>query len=170
MKKTVNFHDFCDAFATANRDNNFSYAGKQALFAYCEEYESISGREVELDVIALCCEYSEYESVQEVMDQHSIGLDDLGIDNPVDLAIEQIEEYVSDNEIELNLGDFAEVTVGHNVESVQEILKALGKTAEDLGIELDPDEDEVLGALEEYLRDRTQVVCCESDCILIADY
>lgn len=64
MKETVNFYRFCDAFKEMNRDNNFSYEGKRALFDYLEEYERSTGEDIELDIIALCCEYSEYESLE----------------------------------------------------------------------------------------------------------
>ena len=63
MKTTVNFSEFCDAFEL--RKDNFSYGGKRALFDYLEQYEEDTGNELKLDVIALCCEYSEYKDLQE---------------------------------------------------------------------------------------------------------
>jgi hypothetical protein len=65
MKSTVNESQFIDAFTKMNRENNFSYEGRKALFEYLEQYEQDTGEEVELDVIALCCEYSEYENLAE---------------------------------------------------------------------------------------------------------
>jgi hypothetical protein len=65
MKSTVNESQFIDAFTKMNRENNFSYEGRKALFEYLEQYEQDTGTEVELDVIALCCEYSEYENLAE---------------------------------------------------------------------------------------------------------
>ena len=65
MKTTVSSYDFERAFIDCNRENSFSYAGKKALFDYLEEYEEETGEEIELDVIALCCEYTEYENVEE---------------------------------------------------------------------------------------------------------
>jgi len=59
MKQTVGFYEFHNAFQGI-RPNNFSYEGQQALFDYLENYEEDSGQEMELDVIALCCDYSEY--------------------------------------------------------------------------------------------------------------
>jgi hypothetical protein len=47
---------FRDAFRAYDREHQFSYAGFDALFEWLEE----NGYE-ELDVIALCCEYTEYE-------------------------------------------------------------------------------------------------------------
>ena len=65
MKKTINFYDFSDAFRKAGRNDQFTYEGQRALFDYLEEYEESTGEEVELDVVALCCEYAEYENIEE---------------------------------------------------------------------------------------------------------
>ena len=64
MKQTVTESMFIGSF-TGGYSNNFSYEGKKALFAYLEECEC-DGNEIELDPIAFCCEYSEYESLQEL--------------------------------------------------------------------------------------------------------
>jgi hypothetical protein len=64
MKRTVNTYDFEKAFRDFDRDN-FSYEGLKALFEYLEEYEDSTGEELELDVIGLCCEYAEYDSLKE---------------------------------------------------------------------------------------------------------
>ena len=64
MKQSVNMYDFEREFKRFER-NNFSYDGLKALFEYLEEYEEGTGEEVELDVIALCCEYMEYDSLNE---------------------------------------------------------------------------------------------------------
>ncbi|KKM76414.1 hypothetical protein LCGC14_1380290 [marine sediment metagenome] len=71
MKQTVNFSQFCDAFRGMNRDNNFSYDGKRALFDYIEEYEEGTGEDTELDIIALCCEFTEYENLAELQENYS---------------------------------------------------------------------------------------------------
>ena len=68
MKTTVNFSEFCDAFEL--RKENFSYGGKRALFDYLEQYEEDTGQEIELDVISLCCGYSEYKTLQEFQDNY----------------------------------------------------------------------------------------------------
>ena len=59
MKTTVSLYDFRDAFRQYDRANSFSYDGYRVLFEFLEEYEDSTGSEVELDVIGLCCEYSE---------------------------------------------------------------------------------------------------------------
>lgn len=73
MKTTVTFSDFCDAFYAMDRNDNFSYEGKRALFDYIEQYEQDCGVELELDVVALCCEYNE-DHWQDVADNYGIDL------------------------------------------------------------------------------------------------
>ena len=48
-----------------DRRENFSYNGLKALYEYFEQYEEDTGAEIELDVIAICCEYTEYETAIE---------------------------------------------------------------------------------------------------------
>jgi glycerophosphoryl diester phosphodiesterase len=64
MKKTINFYDFRNWFKQY-RPNNFSESGLQALWEMLEEYEDSTGKEIEFDPIALCCEYTEYEDMEE---------------------------------------------------------------------------------------------------------
>ena len=71
MKQNIGFCQFCDRFKDMNRDNSFTYEGKKALFDYLEQYEEETGTEIELDVIALCCEYSEYKDLKEFQQDYS---------------------------------------------------------------------------------------------------
>ena len=64
MKQTINEYQFKDAFQNC-RPNNFSYEGLTALYDYLEQYEEDTGQEIELDVIAICCEFTEYEDLNE---------------------------------------------------------------------------------------------------------
>jgi hypothetical protein len=77
MKQSVNEYDFRRAFELADRKDNFSYDGLAALFDYLEQYEEDCGTEIELDVIALCCDYSE-EKVSDILKNYSLdSLSDL---------------------------------------------------------------------------------------------
>jgi hypothetical protein len=69
MKQSINLSQFQDAFKSI-RPDNFSYDGLEALYDYLEDYEDGTGEEVELDVIAICCEFSEYTSAQEAAEDH----------------------------------------------------------------------------------------------------
>ena len=64
MKNTINLYDFTNAFRSL-RPDNFSSDGLQALFNYIGDYETDTGEEVELDVIALCCEFTEYADLED---------------------------------------------------------------------------------------------------------
>ena len=70
MKTTISQSDFLNAFQNI-RPENFSCAGLSALFNYLEEYETETGQEIELDVIGICCEYSEYENLAAFQEAYS---------------------------------------------------------------------------------------------------
>ena len=91
MKTTVSICDFRDAFKKLGA-NNFSDEGLTWIFEYLEEYENSSNEEIELDVVAICCDFNEstYEEVQEM---YSLELD-------TDLSVEDrnksIRDFLSD--------------------------------------------------------------------------
>ncbi len=80
MYQNVNWHNFQDSFQNMGRGDQFSYEGLRALFDYIEQLEEDMGEQIELDVIALCCEYREIEEDEEQYKEY-IGdeahLDDL---------------------------------------------------------------------------------------------
>ena len=76
MYQTVNFYDFERAFVTADRADSFSYHGKRALFEYLEEMEDDMGDEIELDVVAICCDFSEYSSALEAVKDYDRDMED----------------------------------------------------------------------------------------------
>ena len=61
MIDTVTRHTFIDTFRKL-RPENFSYEGLNALFDFYEELEDGTGEQIEFDPIAICCEWSEYDS------------------------------------------------------------------------------------------------------------
>jgi hypothetical protein len=70
---TVGLHDFRQAFRDYNRADNFSREGLEVLFDYLEGFSGDLGEPIELDVIALCCEYSE-DTPEEIAKQCGIDL------------------------------------------------------------------------------------------------
>lgn len=60
MKTTVTKTQFKDKFKEMGREDNFSYAGLGALFDWLEQLEMDTGKEMEFDCVALCCDFSEY--------------------------------------------------------------------------------------------------------------
>lgn len=66
MKITVTKTMFHDAFTQSTYYSTaFSYEGRAALFDYFEQYEEATGEEIDLDVVAIACDFSEYSSVEE---------------------------------------------------------------------------------------------------------
>ena len=65
MHITVDFSMFADAFRRMGREDQFSREALEALFEYIENYEEDTGIRVELDVIGLCCEFTEYTTAVE---------------------------------------------------------------------------------------------------------
>ena len=63
MKQAVNQYQFEQAFRDCGRfggdNDNFSYEALKLLFEWFEQYEEESGTEVELDPIAICCDFAE---------------------------------------------------------------------------------------------------------------
>jgi hypothetical protein len=69
MIQTINVSDFRAAFHSMGRADQFSYEGLGALFDFLEEVVP----DFDLDVIALCCEYSE-ETVEQIADSYGLEL------------------------------------------------------------------------------------------------
>ena len=55
---------FIDGFRECNREDNFSYEGRKALYEHFIEME-YDEFEFEYDPIAVCCEYTEYDDLSE---------------------------------------------------------------------------------------------------------
>ena len=71
MKQTINLYQFREAFMHANRKDQFSYEGLELLFGYLEEIDP----DYELDVIAVCCDFSELSDI-DIRAQYKIDTDD----------------------------------------------------------------------------------------------
>ena len=92
MRQTVNLSDFRTAFYQMNRGDQFTHAGLEVLFNYLEENED-ERNEMELDVVALCCDFAEDEPL-EIADSYSIELGDEAVDPKNVFAI--VREFLED--------------------------------------------------------------------------
>ena len=91
MKQSVDFYDFQDAFKRI-RPDNFSSEGLSVLWDYLEQYEADTGEELELDVIAICCDFSE-DTWQNIADNYRIDLEGCEDDEEKEQAV---ADYLSD--------------------------------------------------------------------------
>jgi len=92
MKQSVNFSVFVDAFHAFDRYDSYGYAALKVIFNYLEQYEEETDTEIELDVIAICCDYN-LEHYTDIASNYSIDLD--GFDD--DEAKQAVIEYIQDN-------------------------------------------------------------------------
>ena len=81
---------------------NWSRAGAYALAEYLEEYEESTGEELELDVCAIRCDFSEHSSLLDwAHDYFSNALEELGFDeteeNDDDEVNDKIRSYIQDH-------------------------------------------------------------------------
>ena len=60
------------------REGNFSNDGLVALYEYLEMLEDDTGQPIELDVIALCCEFTEYDNLEEFQADYSEDYQTIG--------------------------------------------------------------------------------------------
>jgi hypothetical protein len=93
MIQTVNSSDFHNAFNRMDRGNQFSYEALNLIYEYLESIESDTGEPIELDVIAICCEYSE-DDYESIASSYSIDLEGIEVE---ELQIEAVRKYLEDN-------------------------------------------------------------------------
>lgn len=93
MKQTISKYDFIRAFQDSSRSSNFSYEALEILFDYLEEYEESTGKQMELDIIAICCEFEE-SSVEYIKSLQYAGLDDGATDEEVVEFLQYNTQYV----------------------------------------------------------------------------
>ena len=70
--KEIGENEFRDAFHSYGRGDQFSYESLTALYEHLDCLAFNIGEPIELDVIALCCEWSEYDSIAEVREAYSV--------------------------------------------------------------------------------------------------
>jgi len=69
MKKTISQSEFIDEFHARGRGKQFSFAALELLYDFFEECNP----DMELDVIAICCEFEE-GTIEEIAENYSISI------------------------------------------------------------------------------------------------
>jgi hypothetical protein len=102
MKMTLTTYDIAHELMQ-DRTAGWTRAGAFALAEHLEEYEDSTGEELELDVVALRCDFSEYSDLIEWADDYfgtaeqcrdALGLDD---DEQPEDAEDKIRDYIQEN-------------------------------------------------------------------------
>lgn len=79
MIMTVSYDEFKATFIGL-RPDNFSYEALELLFDFFEQLEDDLGEQIELDVIAICCEYCE-ESIKDYISNYSLQDETEGLED-----------------------------------------------------------------------------------------
>lgn len=72
IKETVNEYRFRDVLL-ADEFASWSYGATKALFDYYEQLSDDIGEDIELDRVAIRCEWTEYDSALEKVKEHTGG-------------------------------------------------------------------------------------------------
>ena len=76
MIQTISKCDFKDAFRAYGRTDNFSYEALGLLFDFFEDMEAATEEQIELDVVAICCEYCE-STLEDINQDYNQEFEDL---------------------------------------------------------------------------------------------
>lgn len=96
IKMTLDKHDFANQFVAYGREGQFSPVGLEVLFNYLDDLSLDTEKDIELDVVALCCEYEE-SSIDEIITQYDIEVDieDMDEDEVAEAKKEAVEDYLN---------------------------------------------------------------------------
>ena len=98
------FEDYKRVATSENSNGNFTYRGLRALFQYLEDLYD-EENPLKLDVISLCCDFSEYKDLEEYLkdysEQHTSLKEITGKENIKDFNDEEMTEFKAyiENEI-----------------------------------------------------------------------
>ena len=110
-----NAYQLEELFRKCGRENHFSYEGFNALYDYLDEYSDEINEPFEVNVIALCCDFTEYSGWEELYNNYSYSYNNksetfekLEENNELDDFI----EWVQDRTTVINVTDYRNNIVG----------------------------------------------------------
>lgn len=81
-----------------DRGDNFGYKGWNAIGDYLENLSDDLGKDVEVDIVAICCDYNHVESVEDFINGYSnFDVPEDFKNYEVDEQLEVIREYLEEN-------------------------------------------------------------------------
>lgn len=92
-----------DEFRKFGRENNFSYEGMGLLYDFLDSL----GEDIELDVVALCCDYAE-DTAEDIA--HNYGLETEGMDEGE--ILDAVLDYLEKNTIVIGKTDSGSIVYG----------------------------------------------------------
>ena len=97
MKKTMTQYDIAEELMN-DINANWSRNGAFALAEYFEQLEDDLGESIEFDAVAIRCDFSQYESLQDWASEYGLDCIDLGVESDDDdkTKAEAIREYIQE--------------------------------------------------------------------------
>lgn len=102
-------------FKECGRENHFSYEGFNALYDYLDKYSDEVGEDFKVNVIAICCDFTEYSDWEKLYNDHSYSynnksksFEELEEDNELDV----FKEWVQDRTTVIEVTDYKKNVVG----------------------------------------------------------
>ena len=103
----LNEWDFVRAFDEADRSENFSRPARVALYNWLDELSEDTGENIKLDVIALCCEFTEYSEAELVTEYQDHSGEEPGDDE--DETLENALEFFNDQTTVITVEHYGEL-------------------------------------------------------------
>lgn len=98
------FEDYKRVINSKWEGGNFSYKGLRALFEYLDEaYDEENP--LKLDVVSLCCDFSEYKDIEEYLNDYSNQHEERGTEEDEDGFKSRIEEEISNKTTLIKFGE-----------------------------------------------------------------
>ena len=103
---TLDQQDFVNEFDKYNRSENFSIEAREALFDYYDDFSEKTGEDFEMDVISICCDWSEL-SLENARNEHShlFDQDELADCEDDEEKMDYIESVLSDETFVIRLSE-----------------------------------------------------------------
>ena len=103
---TLDQQDFVNEFDKYNRSENFSIEARETLFDYYDDFSEETGVPFEMDVIAICCDWSECTISDCINDySHLLDADTLAEFEDDEDTMNYIEGVLDDKTFVIRLSD-----------------------------------------------------------------
>jgi len=99
--QTLDKYSFVEAFKQSSRKDQFSYEALMAIFEYMEEYSANTGESIELDIVAVCCDWAEAHW-SDIARDYDVDLSECSDDTE---RIGEVVDYLSVNTTYIELSD-----------------------------------------------------------------
>lgn len=104
-----NASEFRRLFEDYGRENQFSYDGLNALYYWLDDF--YCGDNYNVDVIGLCCDYTEYETLEDIYLNYGYAYDrESGWDN---VNEDDFKQWLEDNTLVIEINNYVSTDTGY---------------------------------------------------------